>query len=260
MTILSKIYRHVVNIIRDSYTSIILSSPKIVKCNICLWEGRNFSSDLWHKHINCPRCHSSIRQRLFFAALQHIEFANVISNKTILHFAPEYIIASFIKSKAAKYVTADYFRKDCDLKLDMSHMESIKSESFDIVIAFDVLEHVPDYQMALKEVYRVLCLNGVAIFTVPQQDNLKRTYEDSSIVSSKDRTKYFGQHDHLRIFGDDFIQIVMSKGFSVSVVDESNFPDHTVNKYVLFPPILSPNPLATNYRKVFICKKTFNPS
>ncbi len=41
------------------------------------------------------------------------------------------------------------------------------NESFDISLSFDVLEHVPDYQLALMEVYRILKPCGSFIFTAP---------------------------------------------------------------------------------------------
>ena len=251
--------RQFVKITKNFCQSVSLSIPKKVQCNICGWEGRHFLSDSWHNHTNCPKCRSGIRQRLFIIALQNIEelsFGKIITDRKLLHFAPEEIITSVIREKSAQYVTADYFRQDCDLKVDMSYMPQIENEQFYTVIAFDVLEHVPDYQKALEEVHRVLCSKGIAIFTVPQKDNLEKTYEDSSIVSLEDRTKHFGQCDHLRIFGDDFSRIVESKGFSVTAVNESDFSEDIVNKHVLFPPTLSRHPLATNYRKVFFCRKT----
>ena len=258
MNIAKSIARRILKKTRSVSRSIWLPYPKNVQCNICKWEGRHFLSDSWHDHINCPRCRSGIRQRLFIAALQNIEnfsFDRIVHSKNILNFAPEEIIKSTIQNEAGKYTTADFLRRGCDLKLDMSNMSAIKNESYDIVIAFDVLEHVPDYQKALEEVHRVLSSNGFGIFTVPQKDSLLTTYEDSNIVTAEDRMKQFGQWDHLRIFGDDFTNIVESKGFNVVAVNESMFSESMVRRHVLFPPILSKHPLATNYRKVFFCQK-----
>jgi SAM-dependent methyltransferase len=259
MKLLSIIARHFAKKPKVIFQSFALSYPKIVQCNICGWGGRHFLSDSWHNHINCPRCGSGVRHRLFLAALQNIDelsFDKLIYNNTILHFAPEEIISSTIQGKAAHYVTADYLRQDCDFKVDMSNMPEIKNESFNIVIAFDVLEHVPDYQKALDEVHRVLSPKGFGIFTVPQKDNLMVTYEDSTVVTPQERTKHFGQYDHLRIFGADFARTVEQKGFSVTAVDESMFPEDIKRKHLLFPPMLSKHPLATNYRRVFFCQKT----
>lgn len=251
--------RYTAKKIKSILESAYLSYPKAVQCNICRWEGRRFLSDSWHKHINCPRCGSHLRQRLFFAALQNIEelsLDRVIRRRRILHFAPENIVSLKIRDKATSYTTADFLRNDCDFRLDMSNMPEIKGDSFEVVIAFDVLEHVPDYQKALEEVHRILSSRGFAIFTVPQKDNLLATYEDRTMVTPEDRTKHFGQWDHLRIFGEDFPKAVESKGFTVLAVNESMFSEDLNRRHVLFPPLLSKHPLATNFRKVFFCQKT----
>lgn len=238
--------------------SALLSYPKRIQCNICGWKGCRFLSDRWHKHVNCPQCESGIRQRLFFAALQNIEqvsFSRIIRNNNILHFAPEDIVRSKIKDEVARYTTADFLRPDCDVRLDMSDMREVPNGSFDVVIAFDVLEHVPDYQKALEEVHRILSSRGFGIFTVPQKDNLDVTYEDATIVTPEDRELKFGQWDHLRIFGDDFQSVVEGKGFKVTAVSKAMFSEEANKRHVLCPPQLSKHPLATNHRKVFFCEK-----
>jgi SAM-dependent methyltransferase len=251
--------RYTAKKIKSILESAYLSYPKAVQCNVCRWEGRRFLSDSWHKHINCPRCGSGLRQRLFFAALQNIEqlsFDRVIRRRRILHFAPEDIVSLKIRDEATSYTTADFLRNDCDFRLDMSNMPEIKGDSFDIVIAFDVLEHVPNYQKALGEVQRILSSRGFGIFTVPQKDNLLTTYEDPTILTPQDRIEHFGQWDHLRIFGEDFPKAVESEGFTVFAVNESMFSEDVNRLHVLFPPMLSKHPLATNFRKVFFCQKT----
>lgn len=233
--------------------------PKKVQCNVCGWEGRHFLSDAWHKHILCPRCRTKIRHRLFLVALQNIEnlsFEKIIKDKKILHFAPSDAIARVLRSKSAHYSTADLLRRNCDFKLDMSNMPEIRDEAFDVVIAFDVLEHVPDYHKAIEEVRRILSRGGFAVFAIPQKEKLLVTYEDPGIIRSKDKIEHFGRSDHKRIFGKDFPDILTNKGFSVTAIDRYAFSGALNKKHVLFPPKFSIHPLATNERKIFFCQKT----
>lgn len=51
---------------------------------------------------------------------------------------------------------------------------SFESGSIDIVLHFDVLEHVPDWRLGLLECLRVLKPGGVMLFTVPFYDGLDR--------------------------------------------------------------------------------------
>jgi len=215
-------------------------------------------TDPWHENVICPACGSGVRHRLPFAAFQNLDelsFDRLIRGKRVLHFAPERILGRHFANLAGTYVTADFFHTEYDLQLDMSNMFQVEDGSFDAVIAFDVLEHVPDYQKALEEVHRILCSGGFAIFTLPQKDHLAITFEDPTIVTEEGRLKHFGQVDHLRIFGDDFPATFERKGFSVSSIDESRFPEEMRSRYVLSPPVLSENPLATNFRKVFFGQK-----
>ena len=238
--------------------NVLRSYPRKVQCNLCGWAGRHFDSDSWHEQVCCPRCHSDVRHRLLLAALQHLErlsFREVIDGKAILHFAPEEVLVGLLRKRAARFVTADFLRRDCDLTLDMSDMPEIATQDFGCVIALDVLEHVPDYKKALREVHRILTPNGYGLFSVPQKDHLAVTYENPAIVTPEERTKHFGQSDHLRIFGDDFRALVESQGFTVVAVEPSMFSDSLRTMHVLSPPVLSQHPLATNYRKIFFCRK-----
>lgn len=137
----------------------------------------------------------------------------------------------------------------------MCNMHEVPDSFFDLVIACDVLDHVADDSKAMSEIHRVLTDNGYVILTVPQKGNLSTKLEDSTITDSDERERIFGQHDHLRIYGDDFKFFLESVGFSGIIVDENNFPTTMVRKNVLFPPKLSNHPLATNYRKVYFGQK-----
>jgi len=244
--------------IRRKITVALISFPKIVQCNLCNWGGKRLLSDRWHPYTVCPQCGSEVRHRLLAAALSELDglsYQDIIQNKRILHFAAEKSLTKIIQKFAATYVTADYLREGFDLTLDLSDMISIRDSEFDVIIACDVLEHIPNDMKAMKEIYRVLSAGGYAVLAVPQKDNLKETFEDPNIITPEDRTKAFGQWDHLRIYGDDFIEKLESVGFEVAAIDETNFSEKMIKKNVLFPPILSQNPLAANHRKIFFARK-----
>lgn len=234
-----------------------------VECNICHYKANKLASDSWHLYCICPSCNSTVRHRLLVAALTLLDefnFAKLIDGKRVLHFAPEKRLDKTIRARAGVYKTADFFTegysyKNIDFNLDISAMKSIGDAEYDCVIACDVLEHVPQHVRAIQEVYRILKPGGYCVFTVPQQDNLEVTLEDLTLTSAKEREKMFGQYDHLRIYGNDFVQTLADCGFAVTAVNETHFEKEVVQKYVLFPPILSKNPLATNHRKVFFGRK-----
>jgi len=231
-----------------------------IECNICHYKANKLSSDFWHLYTKCPNCGLGIRGRLILATFEHIEdfsFKKIIEGKSILHFAPEKPLRNLIKQHTKSYKTADlltegYFYGKLDYNIDISNMPVIEDESFDCVIACDVLEHVPDHIKGIKEVYRILKKGGHCIFTVPQRDHLKITYEDLSITNPSDREKAFGQFDHLRIYGDDFSSFLENCGFKVTLIDANSFQKEVAERNVLFPPILSKKENATNFRKVFI--------
>jgi len=237
-----------------------------VECNLCGYKANKLESDIWHQNCTCPVCGSGVRQRLLWATLTkhtNLSFKTIINEKKILHFAPETQLGKMIKQCALDYKTADYLAEGykydhIDFNIDISNMQQIEDESFDCVIACDVLEHVPDDIKAMEEVFRVLKNGGACLLTVPQRDYLKDTYEDPSICEPSERQKAYGQHDHLRIYGEDFTKFMEKCGFLVEVVDEFDFSKRVAHQYVLYPPILSEHLNATNFRKVFVGRKINN--
>jgi predicted SAM-dependent methyltransferase len=199
-----------------------------------------------------------VRHRLLFAAVgrrSDLGIDALVRGKRVLHFAPEAIVTKALMHDAGKYVTADFHKQNVDLRLDMSDMRALADGSFDLVVACDVLEHVPDDSAALREVHRILSTQGWAILTVPQKDHLPSKYEDPAMATPEQRKVAFGQEDHLRIYGDDFGRYLETHGFTVTVVDESSFDAELVKRHVLFPPILSDHPLATNHRRIYFARK-----
>ena len=179
----------------------------------------------------------------------------LLAGKEILHFAPERQLRDRIQRVAGRYVTADYERGDCDWNLDLSRMPDVKTASFDVIIACDVLEHVPDDRAAYKEIHRVLKMAGLAILTVPQRDSPAETDEDRTVVTEQAREQRFGQKDHVRMFGDDFAERLRVSGFDVVRMDATTFAPQVQSRLVLVPPIRSRHPLATNDRRIYLARR-----
>lgn len=232
--------------------------PRWHGCNLCGWRGRRMFSDAWHPYTVCPGCRSQVRHRLLAAVLTHSEHygaGRLLRGKRVIHFAPEPVLSEVIRREAAEVVTADLVGEGVDLTLDLTDMGAVADGAFDVAIACDVLEHVPDDRAAMRELRRILAPGGTAVLTVPQGDGFRETYEDPDIVTPEARRRAFGQEDHVRMYGDDVADRLHLAGFEVDTVTEEAFDPEVVRHHVLFPPVLSSHPLATNHRRLYFARR-----
>lgn len=201
---------------------ILLSKKKNVKCPFCNWEGKEFFpfGIKIRKNAKCPRCGSLERHRLCYLYLKKVIPKN--KKMKVLHFAPEKILTNLFKSyENIEYLSADINSRKAMVKEDITNL-SFKDDSFDIIFCSHVLEHIEDDIKAMKEIKRVLKQNGFAILQVPiykefNGKKIKKTFEDFSIKSPKEREKVFGQYDHVRIYGKDYKDRLEKAGFKVNV-------------------------------------------
>jgi len=199
----------------------------------------------YRDNLLCPRCFSVDRDRLIYLYLK--ERTNIFSAPLkILHIAPEGCIRSLLMSlpnieydSGVKYYEGYYYDRKVKL-LDVTDLP-FEPESFDVVICNHVLEHIHDDKKALEEIHRILKPNGWAILQVPISEKLEKTEYDPSISSSEEREKIYGQHDHVRIYGQDYPKVLERNGFKVvqfSPFDHSRHEDlkkHALNpKEILF--------------------------
>lgn len=123
------------------------------------------------------------------------------------------------------YLTADLYNPQAMVQMDITDIQ-YPDESFDVIYCSHVLEHVADDSQAIRELHRVLRPNGWAILLVPIWAD--KTFEDPLVVTSEDRLRVFGQSDHVRIYGLDYVDRLRGAGFRAEVtsvedlVDEEN--------------------------------------
>lgn len=84
-----------------------------------------------------------------------------------------------------------------------------------------VLEHILDDTKAMSELYRVLKKGGYAVLQTPYSPRLGISFEDTNINTAEERKIYYGQSDHVRIYGLDIFERIKSVGFIVEIVENS---------------------------------------
>ncbi len=152
----------------------------------------------------------------------------------VLHFAPEQAFHKrFKKMTNLHYTTTDLNSPLADVKADICNLP-FKNNEYDVVFCNHVLEHIPDDRKAMQELFRIMKPGAWGIFQVPQDFTLKNTYEDDSIVDKKERTRIFGQYDHVRIYGRDYADRLRAVGFEVDEIDyTANLSKDSIEKYRL---------------------------
>jgi len=185
------------------------------------------------ENVLSPSTLSLERHRLLWLYLKN-ETDLFTAHQKLLHFAPEQAFYKrFKKLKNLEYTTTDLNSPLADVKADICNLP-FEDHQFDVILCNHVLEHIPNDTKAMQELYRVLKPGGWGIFQIPQDLKRERTFEDNSITDKKERTKIFGQYDHVRIYGRDYFDKLRAVGFTVNEVDYTTvLPKEEVEKYRL---------------------------
>jgi SAM-dependent methyltransferase len=183
------------------------------ECNLCGYRGRFWPyGNPPRRGAVCGNCGSMERQRL--VGLWMDANAHIVNGANILHFAPEPGLAHQFRERAGQYRSADLNPNSADIVLNIEDID-LPDESVELIVCSHVLEHVDD-KKALREMHRVLVPAGRAVLMFPIVEGWERTYEDATRTSPEDRTRYFGQHDHVRMFGRDVRDRIAEAGFRVT--------------------------------------------
>lgn len=169
-------------------------------------------------NAQCPGCGSLERHRL--SALYLKDKTNLFfSSLRLLHVAPEECLQRVFRTVPnLEYTSIDLESPLAEQKMDIREL-SFPDAVFDCIICSHVLEHIPDDQKAMKELLRVLKPGGWALIQSPVDQIREITFEDPTIVTKEDRLRCFGQEDHVRIYGRDYVNRLQNNGWNV-IIDE----------------------------------------
>jgi SAM-dependent methyltransferase len=185
------------------------------------------------ENVLAPGTLSLERHRLLWLYLKN-ETHFFTENLKVLHFAPEQAFYKrFREMENLDYTTTDLNSPIADVKADICNLP-FKDNTYDFIICNHVLEHIPEDTKALQEIFRILAPGGTAIMQVPYKADLAHTFEDDTITDKKERTRIFGQYDHVRVYGMDYFEKLSSIGFQVEAADYTKtLSSEEVEKYRL---------------------------
>lgn len=165
--------------------------------------------------LHCNQCHNNLRAMgLSVAILRELNFEGTLdkfcqsmSDVNILEINTAGNLTSFFR-KLPKHRLIEY------PEFDMLNL-AIESESADLVVHSDTLEHISNPQRALSECRRVLSKHGTCIFTIPiivdrltrSRAGLAHSFHGQSDIPANDQLVYTE-------FGANFWQVVLTAGFS----------------------------------------------
>ena len=166
------------------------------------------------ERFSCPHCSSIDRERHLLLFLDRLNIMKRARGGAVLHMSAEYRLRGYIEGHdLGCYVRGDLMpTAEGVQKIDLQNIP-YPDETFDLVIFNHMLEHVADAELALRETHRVLKPGGRAICQTPYSPRLSNTFEDPRLQSADDRLFFYGQEDHVRLFGSDIEQYFTAAGF-----------------------------------------------
>ena len=140
------------------------------------------------------------------------------------------------REQFGKIKVGDWDSKECDIICDITNIPR-SDNSFDNIICTEVFEHLPDPIKALKELTRVLKINGKILITAP----FRCLYHQDPYFFYSGFSKYWYQHfakeNNLEIIdiipNGNYFQDLAQEVYRTSTF--GSFPLRIINKLVSFP-------------------------
>jgi len=185
-------------------------------CPVCFKEAKQFAEYGFPLRETARCIHCGALERHRFVWLYFEKMTQLLDGrpKRVLHVAPERCFEARLRKCIGEgYITADLSSPSAMVNMDITDIKYPDSY-FDVVYCSHVLEHVLDDRKAMRECSRVLKHDGWALLLVPITAD--QTFEPP-IVDPLERLRVFGQKDHVRRYGPDFVDRLREAGFKVRV-------------------------------------------
>jgi SAM-dependent methyltransferase len=145
----------------------------------------------FRERVSCKKCGLNNRLRATYHLLKYViklEHKDVYITEEVTPFF------DFLKFKIKRLTGSEYFQDKKIGKIFIPQINkeinnedltklSFKDNQFNVVISLEVLEHIPDYKTALKEIYRVLKSGGTFVFSVPFLVNSQKNIIRAKIIN-----------------------------------------------------------------------------
>ncbi len=127
----------------------------------------------WREHLLCPGCRLNNRMR---AVIHLLSESIVLDRKSRIYLTEQtsplfgHLRKSFPRSVGSEYLgdTVPLGQENsAGLRNEDLTRLTFPNESFDAILSFEVLEHIPDYCAAFRECARTLKPHGKMLFSVP---------------------------------------------------------------------------------------------
>jgi SAM-dependent methyltransferase len=189
-----------------------------VRCVVCDWTGEGFQPPMHCERAICPRCGAIGRDRWLFYCL--VSRVPVDAETRLLETSPrlgdDYRAAM---KQRLHYQCSDYDLRAhrADIAIDLQDI-ALPDASLDVVLTSHVLEHVPDTDAALSELFRVLRPGGSVILLVPVGQGVTAPPPEPEFHG--DMTPVFWR------FGLDLTGRLREHGFETTLLCTEDFSRH----------------------------------
>lgn len=197
-------------------------------CNICHWSGDSFVRGYHTEMADCPRCGSVARDRfLLFCFLQRTRRhpgMRVLETSPRMGHGYRELMRRWFDYTASDF---DLSAHQGDIRIDLQDI-ALPDSSVDVLVTPHVLEHVPDTDRALGEIFRVLKPGGRMYLQVPLLHGV--TAPPATPEFHGDNTPVFFN------FGWDIVDRLRNAGFTTNVLVTDTYRDILTQRVATPPP------------------------